>query len=213
MQIFTHIAVDLCGNSFLIPYLEKELVTPEPKPETEEAPEVNCAVRIVNSGNPGDADPELDAFCSERGIPLCELQCPQIIGTGMQGLGRRIAAGIYRGTFVHVSGNEARVSIVHATDVARAVTAVAGRSGSFTFHDGTNPTIHDLAEALAYRMAEKRIITIKPRWARLWFGAEYFDILTTDSVSTNSFLEAFPDFNPVDTVNYLHTHVYDESSL
>lgn len=206
MQIFSHIVVDLCKNDFLSPYLERQI------PEEADA-RVSCAVRIATDAHQGAEDPAFDDYCAEHGLPVTTIACPAVIGTNMNGQPRRIAAGIYRGTFVHIRDNGARMSVIHATDVARAVSRVAGTEGTFTLHDGCDPTIHDVAEALAFRMAEKRIITLKPRWARLWYGSDYYNILTSNHLLENSFVEAFPDFHPVDTLNYLRTHVYDESSL
>lgn len=141
------------------------------------------------------------------------LQSPSIVGTGMIGLPRRIAAGIHKGSFVHIAGNEARVSVVHATDVARAAAMAAGTAGAFNLTDLADPTVHDLAEALSWRLGQKRIFTIAPRWARLWLGKQFYSQLTTPRTTPETFSHFFPDFTPVSVTEYLKTHVYDEQSL
>lgn len=203
------VAVDFGGNDFLLPYFRRQLgVTDDDEPVAPMA-----AVRIVTGEDECTADPEFDAFCSRHLLPVVVLRCANIVGTGMTGLVRRIAAGIYKGTFVHIAGNDARISVVHATDVARAASIAAGKQGEYTLTDGIDPMIHDLAEAFAYRMGDKRIFTIAPRWAKLWYGGEYFRALTTSNTVSDTFRTAFPGFKPSEVVNYLKTHVYDQQSL
>lgn len=144
---------------------------------------------------------------------MATLRCPYIIGTGMDGLPMRIAAGIKRGTFAHIRDNEAHISVIHATDVARAAQLASGIQGAYTLTDITDPSICDLAEALAHRLNDKRLLTIKRSWARWWYGRSYFDELTTDHTAPCTFIEVFPDFRPTPVVEYLKTHVYDEQSL
>lgn len=210
MTIIENIALDLCGNDFLLPYLNRELLREHP----DDTPiPVIGGVRIFTDETAGNTDPALDSYCSQNGLPLAVIRCPYIVGTGMKGLIMRIAAGINKGTFVHIAGNEARISVVHAVDVARAAAIAAGTQGTYTLTDTVDPSIHDLAQALAYRLSDKRIITIKPRWARLWYGAAYYNTLTTSHTASCTFCEAFPSLLPVSVTEYLTTHVYDEKSL
>lgn len=209
MDIINNIVLDLCHNDFLLPYLRRELEYEDA--QSESVP--NCAVRVLTQSCQIADDQEFNSYCQKYDIPIAKILCPLVIGTNMNGLPRRIAAGISRGTFVNIKDNKAQVSVVHATDIARAVKLIAGTHGSFTFHDGYNPLISQLAEALAYRFQDKRLLSIKPRWAKLWYGSEYFHELATNHLLENSFLETFPDFQPNNTIQYLRTHVYDENSL
>ncbi len=207
------IVAEFSGNDFLLPYFQRELGV---KDDDEPVAPV-AGVKIVTDESESAAEtaagPGLDAFCRERSLPVVVLRCPYIVGTGMHGLMHKIAAGIYKGTFVHIAGNEARISVVHATDVAKAASIAAGTQGCYTLTDGTDPLIHDLSEAFAYRLGDKRLFTIKPRWARLWYGASYFGTLTTSHTAPDTFRAAFPGFEPASVVNYLKTHVYDQQSL
>lgn len=207
MFTINNIAIDLSGNEFLEPYVRRQI------PAVTPSPDVDCTVKVVTADSPDWDKPACAPLASDAPMPVAVIRCPYIVGTGMTGLMQRIAAGIYKGTYVHIHDCQARLSVVHAVDVARAVSTAAGTQGSYTLTDGTDPTIHDLAEALAYRIGDKRIITIKPRWARLWYGSTYFKTLTTDHICKSTFTEIFPDFKPVEVTNYLHTHVYDEASL
>lgn len=203
------IAVDFGGNDFLLPYFRRELgVTGDDAPLDSVA-----AVKIVTDITEPSADTSFDDFCRDRRLPVTVLQSPCIVGTGMRGLPRRIAAGIYKGSYVHIACNEARVSVVHATDVARAAAMAAGTSGTFNLTDLTDPTVHDLAEALSWRLGQKRIFTIAPRWARLWLGSHFYTQLTTSRTIPETFSHLFTDFTPVSVTEYLKNHIYDEQSL
>lgn len=203
------IVADFGGCGFLLPYFQRELGVSE---DDDPLPSV-AGVKIVTDEAEGYVDGEFDDYCRQRQLPVVVIRCPYIVGTGMGGLTRKIAAGIFKGTFVHITGNDARISVVHATDVAKAASIAAGSQGSYTLTDGTDPTVHDLADALAYRMGDKRIFSIGPRWAKLWYGGTYYTTLTTSHTAPDTFSTVFPDFHPVSVVEYLKTHVYDEQSL
>lgn len=147
------------------------------------------------------------------------LRCAPIVGTGMRGRVYELAKDIAKGIFFHFPGNPARMSVVHASDVARAVKQM---SSSPAFHkvynlsDNTDPLIHDLAEALAYRMNNKRISTLSTRpqqiIGRFIYGRRYNGYTTDRRFSSERFMHEF-NFTPVAVCDYLRTHVYDESSL
>lgn len=147
------------------------------------------------------------------------LRCAPIIGTGMTGDMRHLAEEIYRGIFFHFPGNEARKSVVHASDVARAAKFLIDNdiaAGVYNLTDGADPTLHDIAEALAYRMENKRISNISTRpqqWiARLIYGKSRYTRYTSDQIYSSALIRGL-GFEPTDTCQYLHTHIYDQESL
>lgn len=148
------------------------------------------------------------------------LRCPNVIGTAMTGFPRELAESIFRGTFFHFKGNEARVGAVHAADVAAAIAALAEMptaEGIYNISDGENPTLHDLAEAIAFRMNNKRISTLSTKgqlWlGRLIYGKKRYSTYTTSRTFDCSRLCRTIDYRPTPTTEYLRTHVYDENSL
>ena len=145
------------------------------------------------------------------------LRAAHIVGTGMNGLPMRLARGIARGMLMHIRGNEAMLSVVHASDVARLAVILPAGLPPLNITDGTETRVDDLIDALAYRMKNKRVYTIKSqRIARLLYGGEYFGELTnTLTFSNAALLAALPAGTPPpeEVTNYLRTHVYDESSL
>ncbi len=157
------------------------------------------------------------------GTPTLILRCPDIVATGMEGFPRRLAEAVWRGTFFHLPSNEARRSAVHASDIAKLVAhAYAGglpKPGLniYNISDGEHPTVHDLAEALAYRMANKRVSTLstKPQqwFGRLVYGRRLTALYTTTRTYSSAALEADMAFRPTPVCSYLRTHNYDEESL
>ena len=166
----------------------------------------------------------LTRWCDEHDVALAILRPAMIVGTGMGGELRTLVNRIYRGSYRHIVGNEARVSVVHATSLADAAVAVTGRRGVWNVTDGVDPSRHDLAEALAWRMDNKRIFSLQPGKARVvarvndWVPLFWLDSVALEAeLATRTFsgmsLAAETGFAPVSVVEYLRTHKYDESSL
>ncbi|MDE6321922.1 MAG: hypothetical protein K2L93_06430 [Muribaculaceae bacterium] len=212
------------GNSFIRKYILHKLQTNPIDPKQ----------RIIEDDEAADIDYTIDIHDDHAEILRSEgdsvtLRYPMVIGTGMTGEAARTARMIYRGTYLHVKDSEARVSVIHATDVAAAVRiALTNESikGVYTISDGVDPTRHDLAEALAWRLGQKRIYSLSAkkfaklaRWAdRLGLSAyntKQLLLLTTDAiVNATDWAElAGKDWQPQSTVEYLRTHIYDEHSL
>ncbi len=163
--------------------------------------------------------------CSKADVCALILRCADIVCTGMQGFPKTLAEAIWRGTFFHFPGNEARRSVVHAIDVAEAIRKAAvgglpptsGKCAVYNICDGANPTIHDLAEALAFRMKNKRISTLstKPqqRFAKILYGRRLYGLYTgTCTICADAIMRDMA-FEPTDVCGYLRTHSYDEDSL
>lgn len=155
--------------------------------------------------------------------PLTILRLPLLtVGTGMDGILRDMVNAISRGTYNTIKDKEARVSVIHATDIGPAIEAAAGSTGIFNLTDRTDPTVAALSDALSYRIG-KRIFKTTDRSARRIarlasvFGFSrpekmYRFKTTTLTFSSELFYSKF-DLKPTDTVNYLKTHNYDENSL
>ena len=130
-----------------------------------------------------------------------------------------MANAIYRGSYFHAEGTDARVSVVHAKDIAGAVAAIADGPESrdteiYNLTDGEAPLRSELADALAWRMGQKRVLTMKAMIARIYFGSHKLRQLATDRrIDGGKFRRDYPDFRPDAVCEYLRTHVYDENSL
>lgn len=188
-------------HDFLRPYIEAEmplarLVGPEQE-----------ADYIVEIADPV-YEPRPDA---SPGHVL--LMCPNVVGTGMELFPRRLAVKIGRGRFIHGTDSETPVATVHAVDVARAVRLTLGRKGIFYVTDTRTHTLGDLAEALACRMGNLRLLHHRmPLIDRIVGSGVRRDLRLQQWYDGAAFATEF-GFNPVSVTEYLRTHVYDESSL
>ena len=148
------------------------------------------------------------------------IRTPYVIGTGMTGLMRDIVAMVGRGTMFHLAGNEARVSVIHAIDVARLTVALCDCSGDFSITDGCDPTWRELIEALSVRVGHKRIATVSPRVAhwlcrigRIWGGPDEKMMQKMSATETIVATQLPVEFMPVNVTNHLKTHIYTDEDL
>lgn len=194
--------VHVCApaREFILPYIDREFFGWYQRVDDPSVADFHVAVI-----NPDDDLP--------HGFPAggTVLECPNIVGTGMTGLPMDIASCIASGTYYHISGNNSRLSTIHASDVARAVYLTVGSGRRMTLTDGADPTFIDFAEALACRINDKRILTLKPFWAMLLMSPRLRRAVTSDAVVRQ--VSRIEGFIPTPVVEYLHNHVYDDESL
>lgn len=172
-----------------------------------------------------NAEQFLIDWCNEHSVTLTILRPPLIVGTRMKGLLRSMVNGIYRGYYFHIKGNNARRSVIHATDVSSVVNKISSIGGVYNITDGVSPTVYDFAEALAYRMGDKRIYTLPMSFVK--YVAKIGDIIgysapiTTQKLShltqtltfNSDAIKNVIDWSPNGVIEYLRTHNYDENSL
>lgn len=154
--------------------------------------------------------------CQERGLRIVTLRVPMVIGTGMTGTPMRLARGVSRGTMLRIKDNEARWSMIHATDIANVARLLSQNDDADQEYviSGAPVRVNDLIEALGQRIKDKRVGTISRRLGRIVYGKVLFDLLTTDNVVNPSvFAEKYPDFEFVNPAEYMKSHVYDDESL
>lgn len=140
---------------------------------------------------------------------------PAVVGTGMRGPLMEMARSISRGVYYHLKGDEMRVSVVHAVDVARAVALVASGvcpPGAYILSDGHDPLVSEVAEGLAFRLGQKRVYTLPPRvfrWLAMIGVAKSADFgRPCPLVGYRPLIDAVGEWKPVNTVEYLKNHDY-----
>ena len=157
-------------------------------------------------------------FCRRRDLPCLILRPANIVGTGMTGLPMRMARGIARGTLMHIRDNSATLSVVHALDVARLSVELQEAPGIYNLTDGRHTAVDALIDALAHRLGDKRVGTLRPRWARWLYGRRYYGILTRsltfDSSAVRSALTAAGrSTEMIDVIQRLNTHRYGQDDI
>lgn len=160
---------------------------------------------------------EFESAVMKHQTPYVIFRIPNPVGTGMSGLPREIVNRIHRDTYWLLGGNECRISTIHCVDVASAVgiAITCGLTGVFNITDGSDPLLADFAEALSFRLGNKRIPIISEKWARWIVGRRCIDRLKKSrTLSSRKFADATRGlFKPHIVTEYLHTHVYDSESL
>lgn len=232
----TTLPIYIPNRDFILPYIYKELgsrvndvrndieimlsstaIYPAPCENADEAAPVDSACEWFR------LEKEFTDKAVAKGRKTLIIRCGEIIGTGMNGFPGRLARMVWRGTFFHFPSNETRLSCIHASDVAALLGQLMTEGVPADFPtvvnltDGCDCTIHDLAEALAYRMNEKRISTLSTgpqQWlGRLLYGKKLMSELMQTRTADSSLLRSLTGFNPVPVCTYLREHVYDETSL
>lgn len=218
------------GREFLRPYFERLM---DEYRLTDSLDDADAAIMIsstdiydvtegnnyneLTSVNPSSswarAEADFTASAQQRGLDAPILRAADIIATGMTGLPRKMAEQIYRGTYVGISGNEAQRSFIHAVDLPAAARIAISRPDIYNVCDRSATLINDLADALAWRIAQKRVFDIRPRWYKLFFGRKKFEEMCRTLTFSSEKICSTGDFRPVDVVQYLKTHKYDDDSL
>ena len=112
------------------------------------------------------AEREVTAWCAARGVTLTILRPVAMFGDGVGGEMAELFREVTSGRYVHLRGNEARLSVVTALEVALAVKAVWSAGGIYNVADGRNPRLIELAEAMSANAgARRRMWHLPPRWA------------------------------------------------
>lgn len=169
--------------------------------------------------------------CKATGAMCTILRPADVVGTGMEGFTGRLARDVNNGSYMHVKGNEAQRSIVHAIDVAKAVRAVAEKAGDdciegvYNLTDRSGATIEQLADAIAYRLGNKRIFAtgLKAPKALALLGDITLGALPwsrkklkarTTTLTFNSFaISKHTTWEPMSVTEYLKTHKYSEDDI
>lgn len=225
-------------REFLLPYFRRQL--PDYSIETEipsDGTDVSLAVMIsstdvydaasghmlteetpLRASSPWrDREEKWRVFCEASALPCTVVRCPEIVATAMNGLPMRMARGIARGMLMHIRGNQGCLSLVHGVDVARLSVITAVQGHTFNLTDGQETKVDDLLDALAFRIKDKHLYTLKSMTvARLLYGSDYFGQMTRQLTFSNELFRTLAGQDitaPNIVTEYLRTHVYDENSL
>lgn len=112
----------------------------------------------------------VETLCAGSDIPLTIIRPGYMFGDGVEGQMAGLFEEVRSGRYIHLRGNDARLSVICALDVARAAVALAGKPGVFNAADGHDPRLIEIAEAMSANLgARKRMWHLPPAWAK-WLG-------------------------------------------
>lgn len=95
------------------------------------------------------AEEVLTRWCAARGVVLTILRCPLIVGPDAPGNLGAMQRNIARGRYVHVGRGDNRKSIITPADIATLIELAAPHGGIYNAADSTNPSLHELENAIA----------------------------------------------------------------
>ncbi len=95
------------------------------------------------------AEQAIEEWGAQRGVPVVILRLPLVVGPNPPGNLGKMAFAIYKGRYVRIRHNLARKSAVSATDVARLIPRLIGKSGVYNLTDGVHPTFESVESAIA----------------------------------------------------------------
>lgn len=112
------------------------------------------------------AESMLREWASDSGVRLTILRPALMLGRGVEGFAARMFRRVAAGSYIHLRGNDARLSLVMADDVAKAAAIAYAEGGVYNLADGVNPTLRQLAEAMSANAgATKRPVHLPEKWA------------------------------------------------
>ncbi|MCM1153513.1 MAG: hypothetical protein NC328_07665 [Muribaculum sp.] len=138
------------------------------------SPDAGAGIDENTPLNPADAhgefmaaaEREVKLWSEATGVGCTVLRAAMTFGKDVDGVAAGLFADVIGRRYIHVRGEEGRISVVTAIDLARAVRLTAGTTGVFNVADGSDPTWCRLAEAMSANAgAEKRMATLPAKWA------------------------------------------------
>lgn len=112
------------------------------------------------------AEELLKEWCGRKGVRLTVLRPARMFGRGVHGEMRTLFNDVVNSRYIHVRGNDARLSLICAIDVAKAVIALCSVGGVYNLSDGVDVTWIALAEAMSANSgAMKRQTFLPKQWA------------------------------------------------
>lgn len=116
------------------------------------------------------AERTVASWAAQNGVTPTIVRPARMFGTGVHGDTLRLFNDALNGSFIHIRGNDARVSLTTALDVARVIAGVYKTGGIYNVADGRDPRFVDMVQAMTANAGrEKRITTLPASWAEwLW---------------------------------------------
>lgn len=112
------------------------------------------------------AEDLVSKWCADRNVMLTILRPARMFGKGVKGEMKSLFNDVVNSRYIHVRGNEARLSLVCALDVAQAICRLHSVGGVYNVSDGRGAKWIELAEAMSANCgAMKRQTFLPEKWA------------------------------------------------
>ena len=157
-------------------------------------------------------------WCGQRNVTLTILRPARMFGTGVHGEMKRLFNDVVNSRYIHVRGNEARLSLICAADVAEAIKSLHAVGGTYNVSDGKDATWIALAEAMSANSGAMKRQTLLPnKWAETaWKVASWIPAVKaslspetlalrskTLTLSDSAIREAIPEWSPYPAIKVI----------
>ncbi|MDE7419144.1 MAG: NAD(P)-dependent oxidoreductase [Muribaculaceae bacterium] len=157
-------------------------------------------------------------WCADHDVLLTVVRPARMFGKGVKGEMRTLFNDVVNSRYIHVRDNDAKLSLVCASDVAEAIEKLHSIGGTFNISDGKDAKWIELAEAMSSNSgAMKRQTFLPKKWADVaWKLASWIpavkaslspDVLSrrskTLTLSSEALKIAFPGWNPYPTIDVI----------
>lgn len=116
------------------------------------------------------AEEYLKGWCDERDVRLTIVRPARMFGNGVKGETLQLFNDALSGKYIHIRGNDAKVSLVCALDVARGIRELYKKGGIYNAADDHPVRYIEMVEAMTANIGGKKRMTHLPAdWAEwLW---------------------------------------------
>lgn len=116
------------------------------------------------------AEQNVKEWCHEHGTNLTIIRPARMFGNGVKGESLQLFNDALAGKYIHIRGNDAKVSLVCAYDVARGIKTIYEYGGLYNASDNNSVKFIDMVEAMtANAGAKKRMTHLPADWAEwIW---------------------------------------------
>ena len=157
-------------------------------------------------------------WCADYDVLLTVVRPARMFGKGVKGEMRTLFNDVVNSRYIHVRDNDAKLSLVCASDVAEAIEKLHSIGGTFNISDGKDAKWIELAEAMSSNSGAMKRQTFLPKKLAdvAWQLASWIpavkaslspDVLSrrskTLTLSSEALKIAFPDWNPYSAIDVI----------
>ncbi len=193
-----------------------EVYSPDSGEDVKEDHQLWAATKVGQSK--ARAEEIVRKWCAERDVLLTILRPARMMGKGIKGEMKTLFNDVVKSRYIHVRDNDARLSLVCASDVANAISRLYSIGGTYNVADGKGAKWIELAEAMSANCgAMKRQTFLPKKWAdAAWKVASWLppvraslapEVLARRSktlILTNEAIKnVLPEWNPYPTIDVI----------
>lgn len=199
-----------------------EVYSPDSGEDVKEDHQLWAATKVGQSK--ARAEDMIRKWCADRNVRLTIIRPARMFGKGVKGEMQTLFNDVINSRYIHVRDNDARLSLVCASDVAAAIKNLHSIGGIYNIADGKNASWIELTEAMSANSgAMKRQTFLPKKWADVaWRFASWIpavkaslspEILSrrskTFTLSTEALKGVLPEWNPYPTIDVISRQCND----